>query len=134
MFSIHVFVGTNLHTDDWSISKSTLKRVWSTHFFDAKIPATNRFSKCQTCEILKKMIYFVNIEVGHNLSQEEIHKLGNSKVCSFYNINFSCLLCFLFNFFCCVFFRKEPKHMLNNCSSNTSSTFEDSAISLNQKK
>jgi len=94
MFSIHIFLGTNLHTDDYSVSKSTLERVWSKYFFDVKKPETNRFSKCKTCERLKKMIHYGNIEVGHELSQEDIQKLGNDKVCVFYTINFSCLLCF----------------------------------------
>jgi len=94
MFSIHVFLGTTLHTDDWGVRNLTLEMVWSTYFSDVKIPATNRFSKCQTCEMLKKMINSENIEVGHELSQEKIHKLGNDKVCYFYNIKFSCLLCF----------------------------------------
>jgi len=83
MFSIHVFLGTTLHTDDWSVSKLTLERVWSTYFSDVKIPATNRCSKCQTCERLKKIIHSRNIEVGHEFSKEEIHKLGNYKVCYF---------------------------------------------------
>ena len=88
MFSIHTFLGTNLHTDGRSISKSTLERVVSTHFFDVKITATNRFSKFQTCERLKKMVHFGNIEVGHELSHEEILKLGNDKIVSLYYINF----------------------------------------------
>jgi len=33
------------------------------------------------CERLKKLMYFGNIEVGHELSQEESYKLGNDKVC-----------------------------------------------------
>ena len=86
MFSLHAFLGTNLHNDDWRVSKSTLQRVWSTYFSDVKIPATNRFSKCQTCERLKKMIHSGKIEEGHELSQEELQKLGIDKVCSFYNL------------------------------------------------
>ena len=78
----YVFIGTSLHYDDWSVSKSTLERVWSSNFSDVKIPATNRFSKCQTCERLKKMIFSGNIEQGHELSQEELVKLGNDKVWS----------------------------------------------------
>jgi hypothetical protein len=77
---MYIFPGTSIHSDDWIISKSTLERVWSTYFSDVKIPATNRFSKCQTCERLKKMIHSGNIEVGHDLSQEDLQKLGNDKV------------------------------------------------------
>jgi hypothetical protein len=73
----HAFLGTNLHTDDWKVSKSTLERVWTTFLIVVKIPATNRFSKCQTCERLKKMINSGNIEVGHEVSKEVLLKLGN---------------------------------------------------------
>jgi hypothetical protein len=48
-------------------------------------------------------------------------------------INFSWLHRYLFSSFSCVFFRKEPKLMLNNCSSSITSTSEESAISLNRK-
>ena len=80
LFLIYAFLGSNLHTDDCQVSRSTLKRVWSTHFYDVKIPATNRFSKCQTCERLNKMIHSGKIEEGHKLSNEELLKLGNDKV------------------------------------------------------
>ena len=73
-------VGKDLEPEDWIVSKSTLERVWSTYFSDVKIPATDRFSKCQTCERLKKMIHSGKVEVGHNLSQGELLKLGNDKV------------------------------------------------------
>ncbi len=85
--------------------------------FDVKIPATNRFSKCQTCERLKKMIHSGNIEVGHDLSQEDLQKLGNDKV------RFMNTLCVLYisamlliYIFFPVEFRKKPKHTQNNCS------------------
>ena len=71
MFLINIFLGTNLHTDDWKVSKSTLERVCTTQFTNVKIPRTKRFLKCQTCERLKKMIHSGNIEVGHELSKEE---------------------------------------------------------------
>ena len=80
MFFIYAFLGTDLHTDDWKVSKSTLERVWTTYFTDVQIPTTNRFSKCQPCERLTKMILSGNIEVGHELSKEELHELGNNKV------------------------------------------------------
>ena len=80
MFFIHAFLlGTNLHTDDGKVSKSTLERVWTTHITAVKIPATTRFSKCRTCERLKKMTHSGNIEVIHELSKEELLKLGNDK-------------------------------------------------------
>jgi hypothetical protein len=50
------------------------------HFSDVNIPTTNRFSKCQTCERLKKMIHSGNIEECHEVSEEELLKLGNDKV------------------------------------------------------
>jgi hypothetical protein len=70
LLTIDCTVGTNLHTDDWIISKTTFEREWSTHFNDVKIPATNRFSKCQTFERLKQLINSGNIVVGHTLHQE----------------------------------------------------------------
>jgi hypothetical protein len=50
------------------------------YFQDVKIPATNRFSKCEHCERLKKMINTGDIEAGHNLSTEEYEKLQYDKV------------------------------------------------------
>jgi len=50
------------------------------YFQDVKIPATNRFSKCEHCERLKKMINTGDIEAGHNLSPEEYEKLQYDKV------------------------------------------------------
>ncbi len=44
------------------------------HFQDVKILATNRFSKCEHCERLKKMINTGDIEAGHNLSTKECEK------------------------------------------------------------
>ena len=71
-----------LHPDliEWNVSKSTLDRVWSVSFPDVKIPATNRFSKCEICERLKKMLHTRNIEDDHNLSQQELNKLELDKV------------------------------------------------------
>ena len=51
------------------------------YFSDVKIPATNRFSKCETCERLKAMVNTGNIESGHNFTNEELEKLQNDKVC-----------------------------------------------------
>jgi hypothetical protein len=51
------------------------------YFLDVKIPATNRFSKCETCERLKAMVNTGNIESGHNFTNEELEKLQNDKVC-----------------------------------------------------
>jgi len=79
-FFIRAFLGSNLHNDDWQVSRSTLERVWPTHFSDVKIPVTNRFSECQTRERLKKMTHSGKIEEGHELSNEELLKLGNDKV------------------------------------------------------
>jgi hypothetical protein len=50
------------------------------YFQDVKIPATNRFSKCEHCERLKKMINTGDIEAGHNLSPEEYEQLQYDKV------------------------------------------------------
>ena len=55
------------------------------YFQDVKIPATNRFSKCEHCERLKKMINTGDIEAGHNLSPEEYEQLQYDKV--FYIVN-----------------------------------------------
>ena len=55
------------------------------YFQDVKIPATNRFSKCEHCERLKKMINTGDIEAGQNLSPEEYEKLQYDKV--FYILN-----------------------------------------------
>jgi hypothetical protein len=46
----HAFMGTTLHTDDWKVSKSTLEKLWTTHFTDVKIHVPNPFSKFPTCE------------------------------------------------------------------------------------
>ena len=50
------------------------------YFQDVKIPTTNRFSKCEHCERLKKMINTRDIEAGHNLSSEEYEQLQYDKV------------------------------------------------------
>ena len=50
------------------------------YFQNVKIPATNRFSKCEHCERLKKIINTGDIEAGHNLSTEEYEKLKCEKV------------------------------------------------------
>ena len=70
----------SLLVQDWAVSRSTLERIWSMHFQDIKIPATNRFSKCEHCERLRKMINTGDIEAGHNLSSEEYEKLQYDKV------------------------------------------------------
>ena len=75
-----IFVGSLL-VEDWVVSKATIDRVWSAHFFGVRIPATNRFSKCQDCERLKKMINSGDVESGHKLSPEELCKLADDKVC-----------------------------------------------------
>ena len=75
-----MFVGSLL-VEDWVVSKATIDRVWSAHFPDVRIPATNRFSKCQDCERLKKMINSGDVESGHKLSPEELCKLADDKVC-----------------------------------------------------
>ena len=62
------------------MSRSTLERIWSTYFDDVKIPASNRFSKCEHCERLKKMIHTGAIEAGHNLSKDDYEKLQHDKV------------------------------------------------------
>jgi glutaredoxin len=49
-------------------------------FANVKIPATNRFSKCEHCERLKKMLHTGNIEEGHDLNKEEFEKLQHEKV------------------------------------------------------
>ena len=79
------------------------------------------------------MIHSGKIEEGHELSNEELLKLGNDNVWLAYFINFSRLHRYLFSSFSRVFFRKEPKLMLNKCSSSITSTSEESAISLNRK-
>jgi hypothetical protein len=50
------------------------------YFQDVKIPATNRFSKCEHCERLKKMINTGDIEGGYTLSTEEYEKIQYDKV------------------------------------------------------
>jgi len=80
LFFIRAFLGANLHTDNFEVGKSTLERVWTMYFIDISIHATNRFSKFQTCERLKKMVHSGNIEEGRELSKEESLKLGNDKV------------------------------------------------------
>jgi hypothetical protein len=57
-----------------------LDRVWSTSFLDVKIPATNRFSKCETCERLKRMINTGEVQAGHNLTTEAFEKFCLDKV------------------------------------------------------
>ena len=66
--------------EKWNISESTFRRVWEKYFPDVKIPKGNRFSKCQTCEELKKIFHSDGIEDGQNLSQEERLKLKKEKV------------------------------------------------------
>ena len=66
--------------EDWVASKSTIKRVWSAHFHDVRIPVTNRFLKCQDCERLTKT-KSGDVESGHKLSPEELSKLADDKVC-----------------------------------------------------
>jgi len=66
--------------EKWNISESTFRRVWERYFPDVKIPKGNRFSKCQTCEELKKIFHSDGIEDGHNLSQEERLNLKKEKV------------------------------------------------------
>ena len=75
-----LFILGSLLVEDWAASKSTLERVWSAHFPDVRIPVTNRFSKCQDCERLKKMIHSGDVEAGHNLSPEQLSKLADDKV------------------------------------------------------
>ena len=69
-----------MFVEDWTVSRSTLDRVWEEHFSDVKNPASNRFSKCEHCERLKKMINTSDIVAGHNLSPEELEKYKNDKV------------------------------------------------------
>ena len=69
-----------MFVEDWTVSRSTLDRVWEEHFPDVKIPASNRFSKREHCERLKKMINTGDIVAGHNLSPEELEKYKNDKV------------------------------------------------------
>ena len=80
-----MFFSDSLLVQDLTVSRSTLERIWSMYFQDVKIPATNRFSKCEHCERLKKMINTGDIEAGHNLSPEEYEKLQYDKV--FYIVN-----------------------------------------------
>ena len=65
---------------DWNVSRSTLERTWAIYFLDVKIPATNRFYKCETCERLKKMLHTGNMEASHDLKEEDFEKLQHDKV------------------------------------------------------
>ncbi len=65
---------------DWTVSRSTLERIWSLYFQDVKIPATHRFYKCKDCDRLKKMINTGDIEADNNLSTKEYEKHHYDKV------------------------------------------------------
>jgi len=66
---------------DKNVSRSTLERTWAIYFSDVKIPATIRFSKCETCERLKKMLHNKgNIEAGHDLREVDFEKLQDHKL------------------------------------------------------
>ncbi len=82
---------------DWNVnSRSTFDRVWSTSFPDVKIPASNRFSKCETCERLKRMIHTGEIEAGHNMKPEEYETFCRDKVCMNSSVEFLRLIIDLF--------------------------------------
>ena len=93
----------SLLVKDWDVSRSTLERTWAINFRDVKIPATNRFSKCQTCERLKKMLHTRNIEAGHDLREEDFERLQHDKVnkyiFNFINTTF-CIIHFFRNIIC----------------------------------
>ena len=74
-----MFTGEKVN-EKWNISESTFRRVWEKYFPEVKIPKGNRFSKCQTCEELKKIFHSDGIEDGQNLSQEERLNLRKEKV------------------------------------------------------
>jgi hypothetical protein len=64
----------------WNVSGSTLERTWAITFSDVKIPAINRFSKCEISEGLNKMLDIGNIKAGHDLREENLGKLQHGKV------------------------------------------------------
>ena len=70
----------SLLVKDSNVSRSTLEQTRAIYFSDVKIPATNRFSKCETCEMLKKMLHAANIEASHDLREEDFEKLKHDNV------------------------------------------------------
>jgi hypothetical protein len=70
----------SLLVKDCNVSWSTLERTWAIYFTDVKIPATNRFSKCENCERLKKMLHTRNVEVGHDLREKVFENLRHDKL------------------------------------------------------
>jgi hypothetical protein len=66
-----------------NVSRYTLKRTWAIYFPGVKIPETNRFSKCELCERLKKILHTGNIEASHDLKEADLGKLQHDKA----NIN-----------------------------------------------
>ena len=71
----------SLLVKDWNVSRSTLERAWAINFPDVKIPATNRFSKCEHCERLnEKMLHACNIAADHDLKEEDLGKLQHDKL------------------------------------------------------
>ena len=64
------------------MSPSTLSRVWQEFFQDVKLPKKHRFSKCETCSRLRRMIDSDGVEDGHTLNAGEAARLKAQKVIS----------------------------------------------------
>ena len=111
----------------WNASRSTLERRWAIYFSDVKIPATDRFSKCESCESLKKMLHTGNIEVGHDLKEEDLGKLKHDKVDKsillLSTTIFSIIRCLIEILF--VTYGFKQRRMQDNYSLSITETFEE---------
>ena len=76
---VYSLLGSRL-VNVWNVCRSTREQTWAIKFSDVKIPATNRFPKCETCERLQKMLHTYNIEAGHDLREEDFEKRQHDKV------------------------------------------------------